>query len=182
MKLNLKQLFSDEKPSTIAAPVSSSASTVSSVASSTPVNSLASRISRLQSETPAESPSSERTLSDVKAHQIAAKAVEPTAEQLIRFVDRISQRKIKRLAEKASLGSRADEFAERVKLPNDSVNAAKAPLSRIIARRVKNDEALDWLALVAVAVEIQSGYSDVAKELNLIRLQNERIAKTGKTA
>lgn len=99
-----------------------------------------------------------------------AKMLAPGIEQLVKLCDRTTVKVLKRQLMSAGVTKdRAQEISECAGLSKDSIETVRESGSRILARRVKNEEAADYMALGGVAFEWLGGLTDVLSEIRLLR-------------
>lgn len=123
---------------------------------------------------------SDAPVQDITPQELArrAKFMQPGVKSLIGIVNRTTVKIIRRRLATVCAKNQAEEMAETASLSDESIQVAAESGSRILARRVANEEAADYIALGGVAFEYLGGITDLLAEIK--KLQQAQIAAHGK--
>lgn len=109
-----------------------------------------------------------------------AKTFEPIVEKIVGLVDGARCHLLRNRAKRIFTAAQAEEFAENNSLSNQSLSTATVAGSRIAARRVKNPEMMDWIALAGVGLDMLQSTAFAISELNKIEEKRKRENQTAK--
>lgn len=151
-----------------------------SIASETPVAKTVSRIVRISprgSETKsAGNPlggtnANTPALDEVQAAAIRATAKEfrPVAVKIVGVLDRAGSRIVCFYARDCTTEEERDWIKKEIQLTDEDKEIAGAALSRIVARRVSNEDAMDLIALTTIGVHYISGIALAFAEIRRLR-------------
>lgn len=106
----------------------------------------------------------------------AAKSLEPIVDKIVGIFDGAGVRLLKRRASRLYSEEKVELFGEQCAMSDESRVAARTAGARIAARRVKNEEALDFLALGGAFADWGSNIFFALQELK--KEENERTKNT----
>jgi hypothetical protein len=104
-----------------------------------------------------------------KDFESRVKAFTPVCVKLFGFLDAGGEKFIRAAGREIAEEDQIDKIVEAVKIGDESAQSGGQALSRIIARRVQNEEILDYLILGAIFAEWSAGITIALVELKKIK-------------